>query len=119
MLFGPPIVLSAELAVPVGMALHELTTNAVRYGALSASGEHVEIRWDVIESEGVRKLHLEWREHGGPPVSEPQHYGFGSTLLQRVLPMQSHAKVEVRYDPEGLQFWMDAPLVEQRLVPAY
>jgi two-component sensor histidine kinase len=69
--------------------------------------------------EGVRKLHLEWRERGGPPVGEPQHQGFGTTLLQRVLPMQCKAEVEVQYDPEGLQFRMDAPLVEQRLVPSY
>jgi two-component sensor histidine kinase len=119
MLFGPPAELSADLAVPVGMALHELTTNAVQYGALSARGGYVEIRWDVVEIEGVRTLHLEWREHGGPPVSEPQHCGFGSTLLQRVLPMQCNAKVEVRYDRAGLRFRMDAPLIEHRLVPGY
>jgi two-component sensor histidine kinase len=119
MLIGPPVELSADLAVPVGMALHELTTNAVRYGALSAQGGHVEVRWSVGETEGVRKLHLEWREFGGPPVSEPKHQGFGSTLLQRVLPMQCKAEVEVQYTREGLQFQMDAPLIEQRLVPTY
>ncbi len=119
MLIGPHVELSADLAVPVGMALHELTTNAVRYGALSVPTGYVRVQWSVGEAEGVRKLHLEWSEFGGPPVSEPQHQGFGSTLLQRVLPMQCHAEVEVRYDPEGLRFRMDAPLVEQRLVPAY
>jgi two-component sensor histidine kinase len=101
------------------MALHELTTNAVRYGALSVPAGYVEVRWNVNEAEGARKLHLEWREFGGPPVSKPQHQGFGSTLLQRVLPMQCHAKVEIEYAREGLRFRMDAPLVEQRLVPAY
>ena len=119
MLIGPPVELSADLAVPVGMALHELTTNAIWHGALSVPGGHVEVRWSVDEVEGVRKLHLEWRERGGPPVGEPQHQGFGTTLLQRVLPMQCKAEVEVQYDPEGLRFRMDAPLVEQRLVPAY
>jgi two-component sensor histidine kinase len=119
MLIGPPVELSADLAVPVGMALHELTANAVRYGALSVPAGYVQIRWSVGEREGARRLHLEWREFGGPPVSAPQHQGFGSTLLQRVLPMQCHAEVEVRYDREGLQFQMNAPLVEQRLVPAY
>jgi two-component sensor histidine kinase len=73
----------------------------------------------VGEAEGARKLHLEWREFGGPPVSEPQHKGFGTTLLQRVLPMQCRAEVEVKYNREGLQFQMNAPLVEQRLVPTY
>jgi two-component sensor histidine kinase len=119
MLIGPPVELSADLAVPVGMALHELTANAVRYGALSVPAGYVQIRWSVGEREGARRLHLEWREFGGPPVNTPRHRGFGSTLLQRVLPMQCHAEVEVRYDREGLQFQMNAPLVEQRLVPAY
>ncbi len=119
MLIGPPLELSADLAVPVGMALHELTTNAICHGALSVPDGHVEVRWSVDEMEGVRKLHLEWRERGGPPVGEPQHQGFGTTLLQRVLPMQCKAEVEVQYDPEGLRFRMDAPLVEQRLVPTY
>jgi two-component sensor histidine kinase len=119
MLIGPHVELSADLAVPVGMALHELTTNAVRYGALSTPGGYVEVRWAIGEVQGVRKLHLEWHEHGGPPVSEPQHQGFGSTLLQRVLTMQCHAEVEITYDRAGLQFTMDAPLIEQRLVPEY
>jgi two-component sensor histidine kinase len=119
MLIGPPVELSADLAVPVGMALHELTTNAVRYGALSVPAGYVRVQWSVTETEGVRKLHLEWSEFGGPTVEEPKHRGFGSTLLQRVLPMQCKAEVEVQYSPEGLRFQMDAPLVEQRLVPAY
>jgi two-component sensor histidine kinase len=119
MLIGPPVELSADLAVPVGMALHELTTNAICHGALSVPAGHVEVRWSVDEGEGVRKLHLEWREFGGPPVTEPQHQGFGTTLLQRVLPMQCKAEVEVQYDPEGLRFRMQAPLIEERLVPTY
>jgi two-component sensor histidine kinase len=118
-LLGPPVELAADLAVPVGMALHELTTNAVRYGALSVPAGYVEVRWNVTETEGVRKLHLAWREFGGPPVSKPQRQGFGSTLLQRVLPMQCNAKVEIEYAREGMRFRMDAPLVEQRPVPAY
>jgi two-component sensor histidine kinase len=119
MLIGPPVELSADLAVPVGMALHELTTNAVRYGALSVPTGYVRVQWSVEENEGVRKLHLEWREFKGPSVSQPHHQGFGTTLLQRVLPMQCRAEVEVQYDQNGFQFQMDAPLVEQRLAPAY
>jgi two-component sensor histidine kinase len=119
MLIGPPVELSADLAVPVGMALHELTTNAVRYGALSVPTGYVRVKWTLDEHEGVRKLHMEWREFGGPQVKEPQHRGFGSTLLQRVLPMQCKAEVEVQYASDGLRFRMDAPLIERRLVPAY
>jgi two-component sensor histidine kinase len=119
MLLGPSVELAADLAVPVGMALHELTTNAVCYGALSVPKGYIELRWHVGEVEGVRKLHLEWTEHGGPAVAEPQHKGFGSTLLQRVLPTQCNAEVEVRYDTAGLRFRMAAPLIEQRQVPEY
>jgi two-component sensor histidine kinase len=72
----------------------------------------------VDELDGVRKLHLQWAEIGGPPVTEPKHHGFGSTLLQRVLPMQCNAEVKISYDRLGLRFRMDAPLIEQRLVPA-
>lgn len=119
MLIGPPLELAAELAVPVGMALHELTSNAVRHGALSVPAGYIHVRWNVVETNTGRTLHLEWREFGGPPVSQPQHQGFGSTLLQRVLPMQCNADVEILYDVQGVQFQMDAPLVEQRLVPGY
>jgi two-component sensor histidine kinase len=119
MLIGPPVELSTDLAIPVGMALHELTTNAVRYGALSVPTGYVRVQWTLDEHEGVRKLHLKWREFGGPQVKEPQHRGFGSTLLQRVLAMQCKAEVEVQYASDGLRFRMDAPLIERRLVPVY
>ncbi|WP_457094820.1 sensor histidine kinase [Microvirga sp. P5_D2] len=119
MLIGPQVELSADLAVPVGMALHELTTNALRYGALSAPTGYVRVQWSVGEVEDVRKLQLEWSEFGGPPVSEPEHQGFGTRLLLRVIPMQCNAEVEVHYDRTGLRFQMSAPLIEQRLVPTY
>jgi two-component sensor histidine kinase len=119
LLLGPSVELSADLAVPVGMALHELTANAVRYGALSNQTGHVRVQWNVDEVEGTRRLHLEWMEFGGPPVSAPQDRGFGSTLLQRVVPMQCNAEVEISYNREGLRFRMDVPLIEQRLVPTY
>ncbi len=116
---GPPVELSADLAVPVGMALHELTANAAKYGALSVPDGQVAITWDLKTVEGVRKVHLEWLERGGPPVQNPGREGFGSTLLRKVLPMQAEAEVEVRYDPEGLSCRIEAPLVERRLVPEY
>jgi two-component sensor histidine kinase len=119
MLIGPPVELSADLAVPVGMALHELTTNAVRHGALSVPAGYVRVRWTLDEHEGARRLHMEWREFAGPRVHEPRNQGFGSTLLQRVLPMQCKADVEVQYASDGVRFRMDVPLVARRLVPAY
>jgi two-component sensor histidine kinase len=111
--------LSADLAIPLGMALHELTSNAARHGALSVPEGGVEVAWRVRRVNGARKLHLRWAERGGPAIQEPQHRGFGSTLLERVLPMQTNADVRITYKPQGLTFRMEAPLIEHRLVPTY
>jgi two-component sensor histidine kinase len=118
-LTGEPLHLSADLAVPVGMALHELTSNAVRHGALSVPKGRVEVTWGLKVVEGRRRLHLAWTEHDGPAVGEPQRTGFGSTLLNRVLALQAGATVEIAYHPDGLRFDMEAPLIESRLVPHY
>lgn len=118
-LHGGPVDLSADLAVPLGMALHELTSNAARHGALSVPEGGVEVAWRVRRVNGARKLHLRWAERGGPTIQEPQHRGFGSTLLERVLPMQANADVQITYNPQGLTFRMEAPLIEHRLVPEY
>jgi two-component sensor histidine kinase len=119
LLSGPPVDLAADLAVPTGMAIHELTTNAVKHGALSVPEGRVEVEWDVSALDGGRKLHLEWLEQGGPPVTEPTRRGFGSTLLQRVLTAQVQAQIDIDYRPTGLHFTMDAPLLEHRHVPQY
>jgi two-component sensor histidine kinase len=116
---GPRVELSADLAVPVGMALHELSTNAVKYGALSVAAGRVDVSWTVRTTEAGRRLHLDWTETGGPPVRPPRRQGFGSTLLQRVLPMQSNAQVELDFDQAGLRCRIVAPMVERRLVPEY
>jgi two-component sensor histidine kinase len=118
-LAGPDIELAADLAVPTGMAIHELTTNAVKYGALSVAEGQVEVAWDVQPEDSVRKLSLEWIERGGPPVTPPTRRGFGSTLLQRVLAAQAQAEIAIDYAPQGLRFSMRAPLIEQRQVPQY
>jgi len=103
----------------MGMALHELTANAAKHGALSVRAGKVQVLWDVVSEDGRRKLDLEWTERGGPPVRQPHRRGFGSALLQRVLPVQCNAEVEFDLDKAGLRFRMKAPLVEHRLVPEY
>jgi two-component sensor histidine kinase len=118
-LTGREVELSADLAVPVGMALHELTINAAKYGALSVSGGVVEVTWGLRTVDGVRKVHLEWQERGGPPSRVPEREGFGSTLLRKVLPMQTKADVVVEFNNDGLRCHIEAPLVEKRLVPEY
>ncbi len=116
---GPAVELSADLAVPTGMAIHELTTNAAKYGALSVEGGRVEVTWSLRQAAEGRRLSLAWTERGGPVVETPTRRGFGSTLLQRVLAQQCNAEIEIAYPPEGLRFRMDAPMVETRLVPQY
>jgi two-component sensor histidine kinase len=116
---GPMVELSADLAVPTGMAIHELTTNAAKYGALSVPQGKVEVTWDVTTSQERRTLRLEWVERNGPKVEKPQRKGFGSTLLQRVLTTQCSAEIRFEFEPEGLRFCMNAPLIRDRLVPRY
>lgn len=116
---GPQVELSADLAVPVGMAVHELTTNAAKHGALSVPGGQIAVRWQVRDLEPERRLEITWVERGGPPVEPPTRKGFGSTLLDRVLTQQCRAAISIAYDREGLSCHLKIPLVEERLVPEY
>ena len=103
---GPPVDLPSDIAVPIGMAIHELTTNAAKYGALSTGHGRVAIAWSV--EDGI--LHLDWRESGGPPVEPPTRQGFGSRLLQRVLTTQVQAQIRTDYARDGFHLTLAAPL---------
>src|SRR6185437_6119419 len=81
---GPEVSLNAQSAVIVGMCLHELMTNAVKYGALSVPAGQVTIAWNVSETAGERRLDVEWTESNGPAVMPPARRGFGSTLLDQL-----------------------------------
>jgi PAS domain S-box-containing protein len=107
---GPAVELPSDAAVPIGMAIHELTTNAAKHGALSAPDGRVEVRWSAPERDGGAVLAFAWTEEGGPPVGEPTRQGFGSRLLRRVLATQLGATVTIDFDPAGLRFRMEAPL---------
>ena len=109
-LAGPPVDLSSEIAVPIGMAIHELTTNAAKYGALSTHDGRVAISWALEPGGPAGTLRFAWVERGGPPVHPPQRQGFGSRLLQRVLTAQVRAEVTMDYAPEGFSLTMLAPL---------
>ncbi|KMO44112.1 histidine kinase [Methylobacterium tarhaniae] len=107
---GPAVDLPSEIAVPIGMAIHELTTNAAKYGALSNRAGRVQIRWRLEPGPGRPRLRFHWRESGGPAVAPPTRQGFGSRLLQRVLTAQVQAEVATDYAPGGLTLTMLAPL---------
>src|SRR5215204_216983 len=111
LLSGPAVELPAELAVPIGMAIHELTTNAAKYGAFSTPRGWLEVEWDVRRTHGSRRLELWWAEHDGPLVEPPSRKGFGSNLIQRLLTTQCRAEIKFDFDRLGLRFQMSAPLV--------
>ncbi|MDP1632301.1 MAG: HWE histidine kinase domain-containing protein [Caulobacter sp.] len=102
----PDVQLSPKAAVALGMAFHELATNAVKHGALSTPGGCTRAGWEV-ESD---TLTLRWSERGGPPVKEPASQGFGSRLLQQGLAAELGGKVELRFHPEGLECTMKLPM---------
>lgn len=100
---GPPIELPSDYAVPLGMAFHELTTNAAKYGALSNGRGRVSVTWSLESDRAAPRVHLRWVEEGGPPVAKPTRQGFGTRLLDRVLTAQVKAEVGLDYDPRGLR----------------
>jgi PAS domain S-box-containing protein len=106
---GPPVWVSAQHALALSLALHELATNAVKYGALSTPAGCVTIRW-TQGADG--QLCIAWVEAGGPPVAPPTRVGFGSRLLQRGLAHDLHGEVELTYPPEGVQCHIRCKLEE-------
>jgi PAS domain S-box-containing protein len=107
---GPHVEVTSRLAVSLGMAIHELTTNAAKYGALSVYGGKVNVRWTVTIEATRRMLEFDWVESGGPQVSPPARQGFGSRLLDFVLPGQIQAKSQIDYSPEGVRVNCTLPL---------
>ena len=115
LLEGPDVELPSQLAVPLGMTIHELSTNAYRHGALSAPEGRVMVSWTVTPAKEKRILTCRWVETGGPPVSPPARQGFGSMILTRVLTQQIGAKVDTSYSPGGFELRADIPLVIERV----
>ncbi|GJD49765.1 Blue-light-activated histidine kinase [Methylobacterium crusticola] len=109
-LAGPAVALPSGLAVPVGMALHELTTNALRHGALAEPDGRLEVAWQVEDGPTGRALRWDWSEHDGPPVAPPTRQGFGSRLLSKVLAAQAEAEVDVAFEADGLRVSVRLPL---------
>ena len=106
---GPRIRLDPKTAVSIAMALHELATNAIKYGALSVDGGHVTVRWSSGSADEPRLL-LDWRESGGPKVTEPTTRGFGSRMIERALASELRGKVTLEFRADGLHCAIDAPL---------
>jgi two-component sensor histidine kinase len=94
------------MALSIAMALHELATNAAKYGALSNESGRITLAWRV---DGAT-LRLEWREHGGPPVTAPTRRGFGTRLIERGLSAELGGEVRLAFEPDGVVCTMVAPL---------
>ncbi len=107
---GPARQLAPKVALSLAMALYELGTNAVKYGALSSVGGYVEIVWSVDASEAGPRFDLRWSEHGGPPVTPPERKGFGSRLVESALAAEFQGRTELSFHARGVAWTLNAPL---------
>jgi PAS domain S-box-containing protein len=102
---GPKLRIGPQAALSIALALHELATNAAKYGALSSKTGTVSIRWTISsEAQGEELFELSWKEEGGPRVIPPTRRGFGSRLILGVLPHELRGTADIDYDPQGLRF---------------
>jgi PAS domain S-box-containing protein len=99
---GPSVSLGGRLSLALAMVLHELMTNAIKYGALSTGDGRVSLTWSAAPTPGGRRLALTWRESGGPPVTAPGRRGFGARLIERGLAAQPGGSAQLRFEPSGL-----------------
>jgi two-component sensor histidine kinase len=106
---GPALHLQPDAAQTMGLALHELGTNATKYGALSCPTGRIEIEWtiepDVLAS---RRFHMEWREFGGPEVNRPNTKGYGSTIIKNVIEAGFDGEVVLEFTPHGFTWQLTA-----------
>jgi PAS domain S-box-containing protein len=111
---GPDVVLGPTVTQAVAMALHELVTNAVKYGALSSPNGHVSVKWNRQPADGAStRVKIEWRENGGPPVVTPAKSGYGMSLIREMIPHELGGAVDLAFVTEGVCCEIDVPL-EQR-----
>ncbi|WP_282026685.1 MASE1 domain-containing protein [Limimaricola cinnabarinus] len=105
-LSGPAVMVPPAAAQALGMALHELATNAAKYGSLSTPRGHVDISWTI----GEEGFWMRWRESGGPPVTPPQRAGFGSRILDDLTASSMSGRVSLDYAPDGLVWELRCPV---------
>jgi PAS domain S-box-containing protein len=110
---GPDVTLSPTVTQAVAMALHELVTNAVKYGALSSPSGHVSVNWRQPVGGEVTGVKIEWRESGGPPVVRPAKTGYGTSLIREMIPHELGGAVDLAFVSDGVCCQIEVPL-EQR-----
>jgi PAS domain S-box-containing protein len=103
---GPLFRVPPKTAVSLAMAVHELATNALKYGSLTAPEGRVELTWEAADG----RFHMTWREHSGPPVVPPERRGFGSRLIEQGLAAELGGEARLEFAPDGVTCTIDAPL---------
>lgn len=101
---GPRFVLRPKAALALSMAVHELVTNAAKYGALSLPGGRIDVRWALVGDGADGRVRLEWTESGGPPVLPPTRFGFGRVVIERSLAYEVDGDTTLTFDPGGVRF---------------
>ncbi len=109
---GPDIALRARSAQTFALLFYELATNAAKHGALSVPEGKVDLTWRIDNLGGDPIFHLRWKESGGPRVDTPSRRGFGELLVRRIAPRDVAGKSQVRYDADGFEYELEAPLQE-------
>lgn len=107
---GPPVKLRSQAANTLALAMHELATNAAKYGALSNKSGRVSVGWSIgADASGTRRFRMQWHENDGPPVAAPQSAGFGQQVLVGMTESTLQAKVSLDYTPSGVRWAVEAP----------
>lgn len=113
-LTGPPVHLRPKAAETFGLAVHELATNAVKYGAFSKTEGRVRVDWKIRKTNGVSTLVFDWEESGGPATEgAPKRQGFGTELLEQTLSYELKANTSINYAKGGLRCTIELPLNER------
>ena len=106
---GPSVTLKAEAAQAMAMVLHELTTNAAKYGAFSDRNGRVSLRWRWLRNGSTGRLAIEWQEIGGPQVLPPRQRGYGTGVIGELVPFELGGTVELTFPGDGVRCWMEIP----------
>jgi two-component sensor histidine kinase len=107
---GEPVRLGPQQAMAINLTLHELCTNAIKYGALSDTAGRVALSWSVQNPAGKRQVRLQWQETGGPKVKAPRRKGYGTQLIESLCPYELHGEVHLDFDKDGLNCEVLFPL---------
>jgi PAS domain S-box-containing protein len=109
-LTGPSVRLPPNAALLLAMIIHELATNAAKYGALSTVSGTLDLNWATVKRDDGRHLMIEWRESGGPPVRAPKRRGFGNRLAHRAIAHELNGSAQIMFDPAGVRCKFEVPL---------